>query len=351
MSEVSHRGKGSKSGRSVAPRTAPARRSSAPAGAGSATSSARRPSTRRARRSQPVAVHALIERCAKQLHRARVFFGHGTDNAWDDAAALVWYALRLPDKVTPRTYERKVSAAGQAKVASLIERRIRERIPAVYLTGQTWFCGMPFNVDPRVLIPRSPIAELIEQQFAPWIDPARVKNILDIGTGSGCIAIACAAAFPKAKVDGSDISPEALAVAATNVRRHKLGRRVRLVKSNHFRGLRGRAYDIIVSNPPYVGAREMRSLPPEYRHEPRLALAAGPSGLDSVRVILREAGRHLRPGGVLVVEVGNTETAVRRAFPRLPFTWLDFERGGGGVFLLTAEQLASTTTRRLAQQA
>jgi len=259
----------------------------------------------------------------------------------------VWHALRLPDKVTPRTYERKVSAAGQAKVAALIERRVRERIPAVYLTGQTWFAGMPFNVDPRVLIPRSPIAELIEQQFAPWIDPARVKDILDIGTGSGCIAIACAAAFPKAKVDGSDISQEALEVAATNVRRHKLRRRVRLVKSNHFSELGGRTYDIIVSNPPYVGAREMRSLPPEYRHEPSLALASGQSGLDSVRVILSEAGRHLRPGGVLVVEVGNTETALRRAFPKLPFTWLDFERGGGGVFLLTAEQLASPASGEL----
>ena len=289
-------------------------------------------------------VRALIERGAKELDRAGVFFGHGTDNPWDDAAALVWHALRLPDKVTPRTYERKVSAAGQAKVAALVERRIRERIPAVYLTGQTWFAGMPFNVDPRVLIPRSPIAELIEQRFVPWIDPTRVKNILDIGTGSGCIAIACAAAFPKAKVDGSDISPEALEVAATNVRRHRLGRRVRLVKSSHFSELRGRAYDIIVSNPPYVGAPEMRQLPPEYRHEPRLALAAGPSGLDSVRVILSEAGRHLRPGGVLVVEVGNTETAVRRAFPKLPFTWLDFERGGGGVFLLTAEQLTAGKT-------
>ncbi|MEJ1961860.1 MAG: 50S ribosomal protein L3 N(5)-glutamine methyltransferase [Gammaproteobacteria bacterium] len=287
-----------------------------------------------------VSVRALIERGARRLDRAGVFFGHGTDNAWDDAAALVWHALKLPDKVTPRTYERAVSPAGLAKVEALFERRIRERIPAVYLTGQTWFAGMPFNVDPRVLIPRSPIAELIEQHFEPWIDPARVKSILDIGTGSGCIAIACAAAFPKAKVDGADISPEALEVAAVNVRRHKLNRRVRLVISNHFSELAGNTYDIIVSNPPYVGAQEMRSLPPEYRHEPRMALAAGRSGLDSVKVILGEAGRHLRPGGLLVVEVGNTEAAVRRAFPKLPFTWLEFERGGGGVFLLTAKQLA-----------
>jgi len=284
-------------------------------------------------------VRALIERASRKLKRARVFFGHGTDNPWDDAAALVWHGLRLPHAASARVYERVVSPAGQEKVAALVERRINERVPVVYLTGQTWFAGLPFTVDPRVLIPRSPIAELIEQRFAPWVDAKRVRRILDIGTGSGCIAIACAYAFPRARVDGSDISEDALEVARANVRRHRLGRRVRLVQSDHFSALRGESYDIIVSNPPYVGAREMARLPPEYRHEPPLALAAGRSGLDSVRVILNEAVRHLRPRGVLIVEVGNTETAVRRAFPELPFTWLHFERGGGGVFLLTAEQL------------
>ena len=222
---------------------------------------------------------------------------------------------------------------------ALLGRRIRERIPAAYLTGITWFAGLPFHVDSRVLIPRSPIAELIERRYAPWIDPRRVKRVLDIGTGSGCIAIATARALPRARVDAVDLSDAALAVAAINTRRHRLGRRVRLVKSDHFAALGRATYDIIVSNPPYVGSRELGTLPPEYRHEPRVALAAGASGLDAVRVILAGAHAHLRPRGLLIVEVGNTEAAVRRAFPRLPFVWLQFARGGGGVFLLRREEL------------
>ena len=284
-------------------------------------------------------VLTLIERGARRLRRAGVFFGHGTDNAWDDSAALVLHALRLPHSGNRATYLQPVDRRGIERVDALIARRIEERIPAVYLTGETWFAGLPFHVDRRVLIPRSPIAELIERQFAPWIDPRRVLRLLDVGTGSGCIAIASARALPRARVDAVDISPEALEVAAINVRRHRLGRRVRLIRSNHFGALRGERYDIIVANPPYVGRREMSGLPPEYRHEPPLALAAGREGLDSVRVILEEAGEHLRPGGLLIVEVGNTEAAVRRRFKRLPFLWLEFERGGGGVFLLTAQQL------------
>jgi ribosomal protein L3 glutamine methyltransferase len=289
------------------------------------------------RRSQ-LTVRELISRSARRLRRARVFFGHGTDNAEDEAAALVLHALRM---LRP-PYEKKVSATDQKRVEALIQRRIDERIPAVYLTGQTWFAGLPFHVDPRALIPRSPIAELIERRFAPWIEPARVQRILDIGTGSGCIAIACAKAFPKSRVDAVDISPEALAVAARNVRRHRLGKRIRLKESSYFAALEGETYDIIVSNPPYVGMRELAGLPPEYAHEPRVALAAGRTGLDAVREILHAAGRHLRPRGILVVEVGNTEHAVSRAFRKLPFTWLEFERGGGGVFLLSAEQCPVT---------
>lgn len=297
------------------------------------------PARRDSLRGAPVTVRELIERGARRLRRAGVFFGHGTDNAFDESAALVFHALGLSHEASSKAYAKRVSATAQREVQDLIARRIEARVPAVYLIGETSFAGLPFYVDQRVLIPRSPIAELIERQFTPWIDPRRVRSILDLGTGSGCIAIACAKAFPRAKVDGVDISEEALEVARINVRRHRLGKRLRLVKSDHFSALGGQSYDIIVTNPPYVGERELKGLPPEYRHEPRIALAAGRAGLDSVRIILREAARHLRPRGLLVVEVGNTETAVRRVFRHLPFVWLDFERGGGGVFLLTAEQL------------
>jgi ribosomal protein L3 glutamine methyltransferase len=297
-------------------------------------------------RARPITLRELIARGARRLQRARVFYGHGTDNAWDEAATLTLHALGL--SAAPAgggSGRRRIGAAGQRSARAILTRRIRERIPAAYLTGVAWFAGVPLHVDPRVLVPRSAIAELIERRFAPWVEARRVRRVLDLGTGSACIAIACARALPRARVDAVDISAAALAVAAINVRRQRLGRRVRLFKSDHFAALAGATYDIIVSNPPYVGSRELRSLPPEYRHEPRVGLAAGSAGLDSVRVILRQAHRHLRPRGVLIVEVGNTEGAVRRAFPRLPFVWLQFERGGGGVFLLTREQLGTRARR------
>lgn len=274
----------------------------------------------------------------RRLKRAKLFYGHGTDNARDEAAALVFHAMGLAHD-DPRALARRATAANIDAIDALVHERITRRVPLAYLTHESWFAGLPFYVDERVLVPRSPIAELIERRFAPWIDPRRVKDIVDMGTGSGCIALACAKAFPRARVDAVDIDPAALEVAAINRRRLRLTRRVRLVESDHFAALSKRSYDIIVSNPPYVGEREMRGLPREYRHEPKGALQSGRDGLDSVAIILRAAARHLRPLGLLVVEVGNTERLLARAYPKLPFTWLDFERGGGGVFVLTREQL------------
>ena len=282
---------------------------------------------------------SLITSVQRRLTRARVFFGHGTDNARDEAAALVFHAMGLSHDDIPRSLRKRATAAQVQKIDSLLAQRIEKRVPLAYLTHEAWFAGLEFYVDERVLIPRSPFAELIGRQFSPWIDARRVKRALDLGTGSGCIALAMAKAFPRARVDAVDVDPGALEVAAINRRKLRLTRRVRLIESDHFAALSGESYDIIASNPPYVGTREMRGLPREYRHEPRLALESGREGLDSVEIILRRAARHLRPRGLLVVEVGNTERALRRAYPRMPFTWLDFERGGGGVFLLTREQL------------
>jgi ribosomal protein L3 glutamine methyltransferase len=305
----------------------------------------RRTARRHGKRASPTTVAQLIAESTARLHRARVFFGHGTDNARDEAAALVRHALRLPVRHAGALDRRPVGGNARHRVRELVSRRIEERIPAAYLTGCAWFAGLAMKVDARVLIPRSPLAEVIERGFAPWIDPTRVRRVLDIGTGSGCIAIACAKYLPAARIDAVDISAPALEVARANVRRHRLTHRVRLLESDHFGALARASYDIIVANPPYVGRAELEGLPAEYRHEPRVALAAGRSGLDSVRVILREAARHLRSRGLLIVEVGNTERAVRREWPRLPFVWLQFARGGGGVFVLTREQLRSAGAR------
>jgi ribosomal protein L3 glutamine methyltransferase len=284
-------------------------------------------------------VAAQLKRATTRLARARIGYGQGTELPVDDAAALLAHAMGLKRPLEARDLDRKVTARAQQRLADLLARRIRERIPAVYLTQRCWWAGLPFHVDQRVLVPRSPIAELVERQFAPWVDPARVRRIVDLGTGSGCIALACAVYFPKARVDAVDIDAGALEVARINRRALGLTRRVRLVQSDFFANLAGRRYDIIVSNPPYVGAAEFNSLPAEYAHEPSSALRSGRDGMDAVRVLLRDSARHLEDGGVLVVEVGNTETRLRRAFPRLPFLWLEFSRGGGGVFLLTAAQL------------
>jgi ribosomal protein L3 glutamine methyltransferase len=281
----------------------------------------------------------LLRSGSARLTRAKLHYGHGTASALDDAAALLAHALRLRRPLQDRDLTRVVPDSARQRYLELLQRRIRERVPVVYLTRQCWFAGVRFHVDERVLIPRSPIAELIERQFAPWVNPDDVRRIADLGTGSGCIALAAALAFPRARVDAVDISSEALEVARINRAALKLTRRVRLVQSDFFAGLARRRYDIIVSNPPYVSAREFNGLPPEYRHEPAGALRSGRDGMDAVRVLLNQAAGHLTESGVLVVEVGNTERALRRAFPRLPCVWLSFARGGGGVFLLTAAQL------------
>jgi len=288
---------------------------------------------------QAETVGRLLERAAKRLARARLHYGHGTANARDEAAALVFHALSLPHASAPASYRLPVTSEGRAAVEALLDRRIDERMPSAYLTGVTCFAGHEIRVTPAVLVPRSPIAELCERGFAPWVDPAAVGRVLDIGTGSGCIAIAAAHALPRARVDATDVSPRALAVARGNVRRHGLAGRVAVRCADVYVGLRGRRYDIVVSNPPYVPPAEMRRLPREFRAEPVLGLRAAAGGLAIIDRILAGARRHLTPAGILVVEAGNTEAEVRRRHRALPFTWLEFERGGGGVFLLRAADL------------
>lgn len=276
---------------------------------------------------------------ASRFNEAGLFFGHGTDNAIDEAVQLVLAALHLPPDMPLEYRDCRLTEAERDTVAGLLGRRIGERIPAAYLINRAWFAGLEFFVDESVIVPRSPLAELIEGGFEPWIDPERVSRVLDLCAGSGCIGLAVAEFLPHTEVDLADISPSALAVAARNRAKHGFEERVRVIESDLFAALDGQPYDIIISNPPYVGRAEWEGLPAEYHAEPRIALDAGDTGLEVVLRILTNAYEYLDDRGVLVMEVGNAAPKLEARFPRAHFVWLEFERGGEGVLLATRDQL------------
>lgn len=267
-----------------------------------------------------------------------LYFGHGTDNVWDESVQLVMRSLHLPLENNTLFLDARLTREERALILERMQRRIDDRVPLAYLLGEAWFMGLPFHVDERVLVPRSPLGELIQGGLQPWLGNKPVGRILDLCTGSGCIGIAAASVFEDAEVDLADISTDALDVAAVNIDYHEVGDRVSTVRADVFDGLEGR-YDVILSNPPYVDADDIADMPAEYGHEPELGLAAGGDGLDIAHRILSRAADYLNPGGLLIVEVGNSWVALQEAYPDMPFTWLEFENGGDGVFLLTAEDL------------
>ncbi|MBS1188699.1 MAG: ribosomal protein L3P -glutamine N5-methyltransferase [Rhodocyclaceae bacterium] len=291
-------------------------------------------------RRELLTVRDLLRFAVSRFQEAGLFFGHGSENAWDEAVYLVLHTLHLPlDRLEPFLDARLLEEEREA-VLAIFRRRVEERLPAAYLTHEAWLGEHRFYVDERVIVPRSFIAELLQEQLTPWVDdPWAVNSALDLCTGSACLAILAALAFPEATVDAVDLSPDALAVARRNVDDYGLQDRLHLIQSDAFAKLAGRRYDLIISNPPYVNAESVAALPPEYLHEPELALGSGEDGLDLTRVILREAKSHLNPGGLLVVEIGHNRDVLEEAFPDLPFTWLETSAGNEFVFLLREEEL------------
>jgi ribosomal protein L3 glutamine methyltransferase len=281
----------------------------------------------------------LIRYAASRFNAAGLTFGHSHDNAIDEATHLVLSCLHLPPDLPPAYGGARVTAMEKNRVLSLIDRRIETREPVAYLVGQAWFAGMPFKSDARALVPRSPIAELIEDGFSPWLDGRDVERALDLCTGSGCIGIAMAAHNPHWRVDIADLSDDALALARENIAQHQLGKQVRAVRSDLFSGLSGERYDLIVSNPPYVTDDEYAALPGEYAHEPKLGLTAGADGLDIALRILRDAPGHLTDQGLLIVEVGESEHALSALLPDVPFVWIEFKVGPMGVCALERHDL------------
>jgi len=274
----------------------------------------------------------------RRFKRARLHYGHGTDNARDEAVFLVFHALDLPFDVDDEALDRALDAAAAAQVEALIAARIESRRPAAYLTGRMWFAGHEFRVNEHVLIPRSPIGELIRERFEPWVDPARVRRVLDVGTGSGCLAIATALALPHCTVDATDVSGEALAVARDNAARLGVAERVRFHLADVFPST-GAPWDLVLANPPYVPQAEYDELPEEYLREPAAALVAGADGLDVVRRLLAGLPARMSDEAVLVMDTGATSDALAEAFPRLPFTWVELEYGGDGISVLTKREL------------
>ncbi|MDP2761622.1 MAG: 50S ribosomal protein L3 N(5)-glutamine methyltransferase [Sideroxyarcus sp.] len=275
-----------------------------------------------------------------RFNDAKLFFGHGSEDAYDEAAYLILHTLHLPLDLLEPFLDARLTQSELYEVLNIVEKRAEQRIPAAYLTHQAFLGDFSFYVDERVIVPRSFIAELLREQLFPWLDsPDEVSSVLDLCTGSGCLAILAAHAFPFAGIDAADLSPDALEVARRNVTDYGLGGRITLVESDLFTRLQGKRYDIIISNPPYVDAPSVAALPAEYQHEPKLALGSGTDGLDATRIILEQAAEHLNPGGLLLVEIGHNRDALEAAYPELPFTWLEVSAGDEFVFLLHREEL------------